>query len=359
MNFITFVTYVTLVLTAIVFGLMVVIAVLNLASERRVAVNGSLRSRMLPILQHYLAGNASVEAVLNELKRDREMALECLVETASGLPLAERPRLHPFLEPFQFERRMMDEVKSRNWSKCIRAATHLGFTGNRECVPALLQALEDEMLDVRIAAARALAQLGVGEAVEPILRSLALPGMLPQQNTAEILCEMKEAAVEPLLRFLRENGQEEEGSALAVALRVLGLLKVDKATPEIMQLLKHPDSEVRLNGARTLGLIGAQTALAGLCQVALDPVWQVRSSAVQALGCIKDAMAIHPLTVALGDPAWWVRFNAAQALYELGGEGIEVLKKAMVGNPDAFARDVSRQILEERGVIAAEGGTKP
>lgn len=344
--------YVTVALTLVVFALMAGVVVLNTVSEQRIAVNNFLRSRMLPILQQYLAGRESVEAVLHELKRDREMALECLVETASGLPASERLRLHPFFEPFKFEEKLLDEVRGRNWVKCIHAATRLGFTGNRENVPALLQALSDDMLDVRLAAARALAQLGATEAVAPILHFLAIPGTLPQQNTTEIIYGMGQVAIDPLLAFLRGNKGNAEASELGVAVRVLGLLKANEAAPEIVTLLNHPDSEVRLNSARALGLIGTQRAVVALCQRVSDAVWEVRSSAVQALGRIKDAMSIPILTRALGDQAWWVRFNAAQALFELGGAGIDALKNTMTIHPDAFARDISRQIMEEHGVIA-------
>ena len=354
MNLITFVTYVTVVLTMAVLALMVGVVILNSVSERQIAVSAFLRSRMLPVLKEYLAGREDEAAVLYELNRDRKMALECLVEMASGLPVSERSRLHPFFEHFEFEDKLIEEVRGRNWAKSIHAATLLGFTGNRENIPALLEALSDDMLDVRLAAARALAQLGAAEAVAPILRSLALPGTLPQQNATEILYDMGCVAVGPLLAFLRANMKKDDGVAqLAVAVRVLGLLKATGATAEITALLNHPDPEVRLNSARALGLIGAQKAVIALCQGASDVAWEVRSSAVQALGHIKDAMSIPFLSKALGDQAWWVRFNAAKALFELGSAGIDALKNAMAINPDAFARDISRQILEENRVIAA------
>ena len=353
MNTITLIIYVTAVLTVILLVLTAVIVLLNIVTDQRIAFAVYLRSKMLPVLQQYLAGTAHAEAVLSELQRDREIALECLVEAASGLPSDKRPQLHVFFEYFQFKEELLDELLSRNWAKCIRAATRLGYTGSQECVPVLLKALRDDMLDVRIAAARALAQLGASEAVGPILRALALPGALPQQITAEILYEMGRPAIEPLLGFLRDGNNKDDGPALAVAVRVLGLLKADNAAPEIVALLKHLDSEVRLNSARTLGLLGANIAAGPLCQLVRDPVWEVRSSAVQSLGHIKDATAIPFIATALGDQAWWVRFNAAQALFELGGAGIAALKSAMAVNPDAFARDISRQIMEEHNLIAA------
>lgn len=357
MNTITLISYVTAGLTVVLMALTVVIVMLNTVSGKRIARTEFLRSKMLPILQDYLADTTSEAAVIQELERDREMALECLVETASSLPVSQRSRLHFFFDFFGFTQTLMDQVCDRNWSVCIRAATQLGFTGKRECVPLLLKALYDDMLDVRLAAARALAQLGVGEAVEPIIRSLALPGDLPQQSTAEILYEMGQPAVDPLLEFLRgKNNRKEDAAALAVAVRALGLLKADHSAPEIIALLEHPDTEVRLNSARTLGHIGSPVVIKPLLQRLQDPVWEVRSIAVKALGYLGYPLAIPVINQALEDTAWWVRYNAAEALFRLGEAGISVLKHAMAVSPDRFARDISRQILEEHRVITAPTG---
>jgi len=350
---ITIISYVTGGLAATLLVLMAAIIMLNTVSGRRIATAKFLRSKMLPVLQEYLAGNAGEAAVIQELAQDREIALECLVETSHSLPSPARSRLHYFFDYFRFTQTLMEEAGNKRWSVCARAITQLGFTGNRECIPLLLQALYDEMLDVRLAAARALAQLGAGEAVEPILRSLALPGNLPQQSTAEILYEMGQVAVAHLLVFMRKYHRMEDATALAIAVRALGLLKADNAAPEIITLLSHPNAEVRLNSARTLGHIGSPIVIKPLLHRLQDPVWEVRSITVKALGYLGYPVAIPAIHKALEDTAWWVRYNAAEALFRLGETGISLLKHAMVVHPDRFARDISRQILEEHRAIAA------
>ncbi|MGA0848436.1 MAG: HEAT repeat domain-containing protein, partial [Chthoniobacterales bacterium] len=59
------------------------------------------------------------------------------------------------------------------------------------------------------------------------------------------------------------------------------------------------------------------------------------------------------LVSGLRDTSWWVRFSAAQALWESGAAGRQALTVAMTGDADRFARDMSRQILEEHGALAA------
>ncbi len=346
-------------LAAILIALTVAILIVNRVFGERIERARFFSSKMEPALEGYLAGSVPEATVIDELEQDRETALECLVKVASSLPASERPRLRVFFDHFWFLEELMEQIGGKDWSASARAATLLGYAGNRECLPLLLKALNHEMLDVRLAAARALAQLKAGDCAEPILRSLALPGNLPQQCVAEILCEMGEAAVDPMLGFLRKNHGEEETAAIAAVIRALGLLKADKAAPEIIALLEHPDSEVRLNSARTLGHIGSPMAINPLLKRLRDPVWEVRSAAVKALGYLGYPMAIPSVQTALQDAAWWVRYNAAEALFRMGGAGVSALKEALSTSPDRFARDMSRQILEEHGVATVPaGGTK-
>ena len=100
---------------------------------------------------------------------------------------------------------------------------------------------------------------------------------------------------------------------------------------------------------RALGLIGAHAATDDVARLASDPAWEVRNAVMQALGKMKAERHIGKLTDALRDSSWWVRFSAAQALWELGAAGRQTLTAAMTGDADRYARDMSRQILEEHG----------
>lgn len=359
MNTITLISYVITVLAVVLVMLTVVILILNTTSGERLARTRYLRSKMRPALEGYLAGHIPEAAVISELERDEEVALECLVNAVGELPDSERPRLRRFFDHFRFTEELMQQLGDKDWSVAARAAALLGFAGTQECIPLLLKTLNDDMLDVRLAAARALAQLKAGESVEPILHSLALPGELPQQCVAEILYEMGEAALDPMLEFLHKEHGEEDVAAVAAVVRALGLLKADKAAPEVIALLEHPESEVRLNSARTLGHIGSPGAISPLLKRLHDPVWEVRSVTVKALGYLGYPVAIPSVKKALEDAAWWVRYNAAEALFRMGAAGVVALKEAMSASQDRFARDISRQILEEHRAIAIPaGGTK-
>jgi HEAT repeat protein len=74
---------------------------------------------------------------------------------------------------------------------------------------------------------------------------------------------------------------------------------------------------------------------------------------MQALGRLHSDRHLDLLVRALHDSSWWVRFSAAQALWQLGDVGRAALTSAMTGDTDRYARDMSRQILEEHGAITA------
>jgi HEAT repeat protein len=235
-----------------------------------------------------------------------------------------------------------------------RAAVQLGYLGNEAAIPALLTALGDEQLDVRLGAAQALVQMRHAAAVGPILRALALPGRWPLQRATELLYGFGQLAVLPLRQLLADRTQVPTPAMQAVALNVLGMLGAREAAPEVLGWLEHVEPELRVAAARALGGMRDPSTGAALARALRDDAWEVRSTAAKALGQLHERSAIVALDAALADPVWWVRYNAAQALAELGADGLDALRRAMTTQDDAFARDISRQMLEERNPRAQE-----
>jgi len=292
---------------------------------------------------------------LDVLSSDRDLAADVLVESASALPTAARPRLSRLFRELGLMDRALARLRHRRWSERLRAANHLGFTGDPAVIPPLVQSLDDEMLDVRLAAGRALAQLRAPDGVVPILHALAVRGDVPLKLAADVLTEYGEAAVAPLIQFLRNRSAGSDVPAATVAAIVLGLSRQEAAVPMLVDLMADPESELRVNAARALGLVGGGRAVAALCAQGADPVWQVRSAVAQALGRAGDPIGVPILSSLLPDRAWWVRWNAALALSRLGDAGREILVRAGRDHADRFARDVSREVLEWRAPGALEG----
>lgn len=294
---------------------------------------------------------------LEVLGSDRGVAIEALMETSNALPPAARSRLLPLFRNLGLVDQALVGLHDGRWSERMKAANHLGFMGDATVIPALLRSLNDEMLDVRLAAGRSLAHLRAPGAVEPTLRALAVRGDLPRKLAADVLTEYGEAAVRPLLQFLRDREAGTDVPAATVAATALGLSGQQDAVPALVDLLADPELELRVNAARALGLVGGRRAVTALCAHGTDPVWQVRSAVAQALGRAGDLAVVPILAALLPDPAWWVRWNAALALSRLGEVGRETLVRARGDHVDRFARDISREVLERRAPDVLEGAS--
>lgn len=304
-----------------------------------------------PLVTSFLAGRNEASAVGEVLRRDPEEALPLLMEISDRLEPDRRASLRPLFASLPLVPGETARLRSRRWEKRLRAAERLGFLSDAAAVPALRQALQDDVLAVRFAAARALCALDGSESIEPILLAFDLPGEMNQRRVAEILFDFGPAAIEPLLEAAANRDGRYSDNVVGVSIRVLGMLRATAAAPLLKTLLANPEFRVRLNAVRALGQIGDHTAVPDIAGLANDASWEVRNAAVQALGRLR-AEGQQPLFVqALTDQSWWVRYTAASALHSLGDRGIDALRDAMQSSPDRFARDISRQILEEQRVL--------
>lgn len=345
MNLLELVQLTATTFTVLSLLLLAAIILLRADASRRMDRREEFRKRTLPHLCAYLEGREGREAVLGILGKDRFPALELLMEQSEQMDAEARKKLGPLYSGLSYVDGLLRDLGSRKWPRRLRAAERLGYLGAESSIPPLMKALDDEILDVRLAAALSLAKQGCGGAVIPIIRALDLPGEISQRRIAEILAVLGDDAEEHLLRILRD--QTSGPSVLCIAARTAGLLRLRKAVPSLERLLGHSEEDVRINAVRTLGSLGETSCAPKLAALRDDSSWQVRSAVMDALGRLQDHASIPLLTESLGDPEWWVRYHAARSLHQLGREGFDALREASEGHADAFARDMSRQVLEQ------------
>lgn len=344
---------ISLVLAAMSILLLAVIIIVRLRAQAEAHKADVFRRAVEPLITAYLAKREKIENVVDALQRDPANAMPLLMDIADRLEPQERLPLHTLFVSLPQQQKESTALQNRHWERRLQAAERLGYLGDDLSAPALLDALQDPVLAVRYAAARSLATLRENSAIRSIVLAFDLPSEMNQRRVAEVLYSFGPTAAAPLLEILKNKDGVFSDNVIDVASRVLGMLREPAAVEPLTKLLDHPEFRVRLNAVRSLGTIGDRAASDPIARLAHDTSWEVRNVVMQALGKLHSERHIGLLTEGLRDASWWVRFSAAQALWEMGKPGHEALTTAMNDSADRFARDISRQILEEHGAIEA------
>ena len=345
---------------SLIFGAMsgvvlILTIVVRLQAQSATERTKAFRHKVEPLVTAYLAKHESSPAVVAALQCDPSQALSLLMEVSDRLAAADRKALHNLFACLPLRKKEAAALHSRQWDKRLKAAERLGYLGDGVSGPALVDALQDPVLAVRLAAARSLANLGETRAIVPILVAFDLPGEMNQRRLAEILYAFGPAAVEPLLGVLANVHGTYSDNAIGVAERVLGMLRAPEAVKPLTTLLTHPEFRVRLNAVRSLGQIGDHTDTAPIARLGQGP------------GPGKFAMSsCNPSENCNGTPAHQT---------DGGGHARHLVVGAVFRRPSSmgtwrtrarniapgrgrkprpFARDMSRQILQEHGSLSSQ-----
>ncbi|NLI77588.1 MAG: tetratricopeptide repeat protein [Candidatus Riflebacteria bacterium] len=229
----------------------------------------------------------------------------------------------------------------------------LGHLRDRAHTKTLLDKLTDRDTGVRIAALRALREIGDPHIVSRLFEALSQPSeqvrdliydilkdfgtysipylmdslsseyWMGRSLAARALAEMGTEAVAPLAEAL--EGQNKERKYWAI--KILGQMREETAFPEIRTFLSDADSEIRMAAVQALGSFQNPDGIPLLIERFIDPSWVVRREACKSIIRYGPA-AYSPLLSALGSLEEDVRYWALRAIGELKPPGAfhELLK---------------------------------
>lgn len=216
----------------------------------------------------------------------------------------------------------------------------------KDGVELLAAALADGDANVRRTAAMALRDCRAAAlpALPGLRRLLGDPQMEVRGAAASALAAIGPAAVKPLVEVLKTTDPRARESAV-YALREIGPGAAD-ALPALRDLEDDPDPAVRRATALAFGALGpaALDPLVGMCR---DKDASVRAAAAGALRLLREAAApaLPTLRALLRDPDDWVRIAAAKTVGTLG-------KDAEMAIPELA--DLLRRGSEPHRAAAAE-----
>lgn len=261
----------------------------------------------------------------------RDIAIETIIELTGR----ERERLSALLERAGIVDETARELAAKRRLTRLHAAEFLAEMRSRRAGEALLIALLDPDPDVRLASARALAELGDDEFVEPLIAA------------ANEDAEDRPGAAAAVMLAIGTNNPDGLETAVAEhctpALRRLGVAviaerRLAQFAPELRAMLSSEDAELVARAARGLGAIGDIDAVDELLTLLEDESRPgfCRVVAANALGGIGDPRAVPALSAALERGDWILRDRAAASLGLLGDPGDEALRRVRAsGPPDA------------------------
>jgi HEAT repeat protein len=205
-------------------------------------------------------------------------------------------------------------------------------------------ALDDPDYQVRLAAARSLAELRAIRSVRLLVDKLGLAAEHNSRVLYYIFRQLVPALNDQLVALLQS-----ECSVVIkeLALDALGQSGDGAMVEPIARLLNDSSPELRAKALRALTDLGYPDAGPRALRALADPAWWVRAQAAICVGRVGFLPALPLLAELLADRQWWVRFRAAEALYALGDKGRALLRAAAEATGGRAAR-VSELLLAEK-----------
>lgn len=223
----------------------------------------------------------------------------------------------------------------------------LAKIGDRSAMEALLRLLDHPKAAVRLAAVAALNSLGHPDMPHRVAELLRDPDPLRRESAVRIAGYF---GYPNCVELLLERCQDEVEAVRCAAVEHCIYLEDERALPAILRALQHDTPRVRAAAARALEHADGETPLPYLLQALQDSDPWVRYYAARSLGRLGYAAALEPLAeLARSDTANPVRAAAIEALGHIGGARAAAVLGSLAGETDF---DIARTAIEALGNVA-------
>jgi len=203
-------------------------------------------------------------------------------------------------------------LKSEDWVERFIAAKTAGEKKVKEALPGLLEMLDDDNIQVRIAAVVSLKSFNDKKIVENLIRALADSSEWVRVHAVEGICQFRDKKhIELLTKFLENEDSEKVRATLIKALGELGGAKV---IPILTLYLKDPNARVRANAVEAIeNIAGSSSANIKEHFIPLldDENNRVKANTVKALFKMGESKAIEVLKNMIRSKDDWMRASAA------------------------------------------------
>lgn len=209
------------------------------------------------------------------------------------------------------------------------AAILLGSEKKKENVPALLNLLGDENIEVRRAAISALGNTGDKRAAAPLMAAFKTEKNINAQM--DIIIALGDIRNPSSALFLQKLLKDPYPVFRSEALRALGKINAPDTHQAMISMLKDEAEGVRVIAADTAGQLKLSGAAPQLIKNLADPAAIVRRSSAQALGVVGGGSAVPELQKLIEDKDASVAKAAREAIANIEKKGAGAQKKPATG----------------------------
>lgn len=314
------------------------------SDRRRAAARQAITAAYLAIM----AGDGAATAMLRPYQRRARLMAETLLEFLALVRGAERTRLIEALRGLHVQDRFRARLSQGSQAGRLAATEALEVFPDEETRVALSRLYRSARdPELRIAAVRALIEIGEAPSIDTVLRNLEHHDQTDSPLYGPVLKRLVADAPDAALEALEKTSFGP--AACAVLAEAVGASGDYRAVALLMPRASAPNAIVRAASVRALGMLGHPTAVSAIAAALDDIEWEVRSEACEAAGRIGDLTLAAGLVARLADEVWWVRFRAAEALVALGPRGVDILRAAS-GSEEGVVQRTAAMALAERGL---------
>ena len=315
---------------------------------RREMLGNTRQSIILPIFNRWISDEGSFFSEINQPKYliDSEIIASLCENYLNSQDKQIRYKCQKWLENHEYINKWSKSIESPDALERCNAIEKLAYIRSSGFDDMLISRLEDDNLDVRVRAIRALGMSHSPKAIKALILKLKDANNVHQSTIRDVLVDIGPTVI-PFL--ITEFHDFKEYSRL-YALDIIVWLASTDEIKFLLECLDNKDPEIRSRAAFGLGCVGNAIALPKLIDGCRDPEWPVRAKSVSALGKIQLTESIPILTECMSDKIWWVRSNAASALMSLGPHGKDALIQCL-SSKDKFCFDQAYASLQQIGEI--------
>ena len=219
-----------------------------------------------------------------------------------------------------------------------------GKIKDNSSVDLLIKDLSSKTKEVRYSATTALGNIGDNRAVEPLILLLNDEYPWVRQAAAKALGQIGDKkAIAPFINLL----DSKDSQLIFTAVESLGAIGDSDVVEPLIAVLAHDDALVRKAGADALGKIGDKKAVDPLIEILSDESEPPRIAATIALGKIGDKKATRHLQNLLQEEDWTIRRAAIESLGEMGDSGSVSLLIKYLNDDNETVRKAAKTAFEK------------